>query len=197
MADADAAGQALVKLAASDAEQRIRIAAMESLADRPTADLAGKLLASFSAETPPTRQAILELVIGGPPSAGVLLDEIENGRVPRAEIDLVRTQRLLQHGRGGLSQPHASLPGSWPRSFARASPHTVLSLMMPATARTDSKSPSLAAGKPASMTSTRMRSRCRPMRSFSSRVIEAPGLCSPSRIVVSKMIKRSFMVASV
>jgi hypothetical protein len=29
------------------------------------------------------------------------------------------------------------------------------------------------------------------MRSFSSRVIEAPGLCSPSRMVVSKMIKLS------
>jgi hypothetical protein len=28
------------------------------------------------------------------------------------------------------------------------------------------------------------------MRSFSSRVIEAPGLCSPSRMVVSKMINR-------
>jgi hypothetical protein len=33
------------------------------------------------------------------------------------------------------------------------------------------------------------------MRIFSSRVIEAPGLCSPSLNVVSKMIKRSFMAA--
>ena len=41
---------------------------------------------------------------------------------------------------------------------------------------------------------TRSRWSCRAMRSFSSRVMEAPGLCSPSRRVVSKMIKRSFMV---
>src|SRR5512139_1636609 len=34
------------------------------------------------------------------------------------------------------------------------------------------------------------------MRSFSSRVIDAPGLCSPSRKVVSKMYKRSFMAGS-
>src|SRR5581483_7279166 len=34
------------------------------------------------------------------------------------------------------------------------------------------------------------------MRSFSSRVIEAPGLCSPSRSVVSKIIKRSFIMFS-
>jgi hypothetical protein len=32
------------------------------------------------------------------------------------------------------------------------------------------------------------------MRSFSSRVIDAPGLCSPSRKVVSKMISWSFMI---
>jgi hypothetical protein len=64
----------------------------------------------------------------------------------------------------------------------------VLSLMILATAWTASKSPSLAAGKPASITSTRMRSSWRAIRSFSSLVIEAPGLCSPSRIVVSKMI---------
>ena len=81
-------------------------------------------------------------------------------------------------------------------SPARASPHTTLSFTAWAIAFTDSKSPSLAAGKPASMTSTRMRSSCFPMRSFSSRVIEAPGLCSPSRMVVSNMIKRSVMSVS-
>src|SRR5688572_25906945 len=36
-----------------------------------------------------------------------------------------------------------------------------------------------------------MRSSWRAMRSFSSFVIDAPGLCSPSRIVVSKMINLS------
>src|SRR5262249_29436833 len=46
----------------------------------------------------------------------------------------------------------------------------------------------------ASITSTRMRSRWRAMRSFSSLVIDAPGLCSPSRMVVSNMINCSFMV---
>jgi hypothetical protein len=58
------------------------------------------------------------------------------------------------------------------------------------------KSPGLATGKPASMTSTRIRSSTLAMRTFSSRVMDAPGLCSPSRNVVSKMIKRSFIVVS-
>jgi len=63
-------------------------------------------------------------------------------------------------------------------------------LITPAIARTASKSPLDAAGKPASITSTRMRSSARAMRSFSSLVIDAPGLCSPSRMVVSKMMSR-------
>src|SRR4029077_11141298 len=82
------------------------------------------------------------------------------------------------------------------RSFARHRPHTVESLMTLAIARTASKSPFDAAGKPGSITSMRMRSRARAMRSFSSRVIEAPGLCSPSRMVVSKMIKWSVFMAA-
>ena len=42
-------------------------------------------------------------------------------------------------------------------------------------------------GKPASMTSTFMRMSCRAITSFSSVFMLAPGDCSPSRSVVSKM----------
>ena len=51
--------------------------------------------------------------------------------------------------------------------------------------RTASKSPLEAIGKPASITSTRMSSRILASSSFSSMDIEAPGDCSPSRMVVS------------
>src|SRR5436190_15364387 len=77
------------------------------------------------------------------------------------------------------------------RSFARASEHTVEPLIAWAIAFTASKSPFDDAAKPASMTSTLSRSSWRAMRSFSSLVIEAPGDCSPSRRVVSKMNRRS------
>ena len=87
------------------------------------------------------------------------------------------------------------MPRWMSRSFARHRPHTTESFTVLATARTASKSPLEEAGKPASITSTRMRSSERAMRSFSSRVIEAPGLCSPSRMVVSNMIKRSLLMA--
>ena len=49
------------------------------------------------------------------------------------------------------------------------------------------KSPSEAAGKPASMTSTPSASSCRASRSFSSGERLLPGACSPSRRVVSKI----------
>ena len=73
---------------------------------------------------------------------------------------------------------------------ARARPHTVLSVTIWAIRRTASKSPLEAIGNPASMTSTRMSSRILASSSFSSRDIEAPGDCSPSRMVVSKTMTR-------
>jgi hypothetical protein len=45
-------------------------------------------------------------------------------------------------------------------------------------------------GKPASMMSTPISSSTAAMRRFSSRFIDAPGDCSPSRSVVSKMKTR-------
>ncbi len=82
------------------------------------------------------------------------------------------------------------------RSLARASEHTVEPLIAWAIACTASKSPFDDAAKPASMTSTLSRSSWRAMRSFSSLVIEAPGDCSPSRKVVSKMNRRSVTAIS-
>ena len=88
----------------------------------------------------------------------------------------------------------ASTPRAMSRSLARQRPATTESLIVLAIARTASKSPLDAAGKPASITSTRSRSSCLAMRSFSSRVMDAPGLCSPSRSVVSKMISRLLLM---
>ncbi len=74
---------------------------------------------------------------------------------------------------------------------ARAKPQTVLSVTISATRRTASKSPLEAIGKPASITSTRMSSRILASSSFSSMDMEAPGDCSPSRMVVSNTMTRS------
>ena len=87
----------------------------------------------------------------------------------------------------------ASAAREMSRSLARDSEQMMESLMALAMACTASKSPLELAAKPASITSTFRRSSWRAMRSFSSLVIDAPGDCSPSRKVVSKMISLSAM----
>ena len=147
-------------------------------------------------------------------------------RVLGGELDVVgvlarelhRPHRLLDHlvglhaqlvlhvdGAGGDEGVHAPRVGALDRLAraadvvlvgARERAHGASPSPPRATAWTASKSPGLEAAKPASITSTRMRSSCLPMRTFSSRVMDAPGLCSPSRMVVSKMINWSCMVFS-
>ena len=80
-------------------------------------------------------------------------------------------------------------------STARANEQIVDSLICLATVLMDLKSPGLAAANPASITSTPNFSSCLAMRNFSSWVIEAPGLCSPSLNVVSKMISLLFLIS--
>ena len=72
-------------------------------------------------------------------------------------------------------------------SMARASPAIVAFSACLAMAETASKSPMEAMGKPASMMSTPMASSRAATASLSSNAMVAPGHCSPSRNVVSKM----------
>ena len=95
--------------------------------------------------------------------------------------------------RAELAPLRASAAREISRSLARDSEQMVESLMALAMDCTASKSPFELAANPASITSTFRRSSWRAMRSFSSLVMEAPGDCSPSRKVVSKMMSLSAM----
>src|SRR5437868_6637647 len=77
-------------------------------------------------------------------------------------------------------------------SAARARPQTTAFLVRLAISWTAAKSPSEAIGNPASITSTPIVSSNSATSSFSSCVMVAPGHCSPSRKVVSKMRTWSF-----
>jgi hypothetical protein len=81
----------------------------------------------------------------------------------------------------------ASMPRWGSPSRQRASPATAMPFVSVAMRCTASKSPGDAAGKPASMTSTLRRASWRATSSFSAAVRPAPGACSPSRSVVSKI----------
>src|SRR5659263_550793 len=77
-----------------------------------------------------------------------------------------------------------------------ASPHTWRSSPASTLFFTDAFSPSDDIGKPASMISTPRLSSCRAMRSCSSNVSDTPGVCSPSRSVVSKILIFLFLTDS-
>ena len=85
----------------------------------------------------------------------------------------------------------ASQARSMSSSLQRARPQMIGPWTCRAIACTASKSPGEAMGKPASMTSTPRSCRAWAISSFSARFMLAPGDCSPSRSVVSKMIRRS------
>ena len=76
------------------------------------------------------------------------------------------------------------------RSLHRARPQTDEPVTSAAMARTASKSPTEAMGNPASMTSTPSAASARAISSFSAMFMLAPGDCSPSRKVVSKIRTR-------
>ncbi len=89
--------------------------------------------------------------------------------------------------RGRCAPFSAAHARSMSPAAARARLATVARWHWRATSRTASKSPSLAMAKPASMMSTPSASSWAATRSFSSRFMEQPGDCSPSRRVVSKI----------
>ena len=90
--------------------------------------------------------------------------------------------------RGSAAPLTASQAQSMSFWVERARDATVQSLTAFEMADTDSKSPGEEIAKPASITSTRRRSRQRATSSFSFRFMLQPGDCSPSRNVVSKIL---------
>ena len=93
--------------------------------------------------------------------------------------------------RGRLACLTASQQRSMSAKLARARPQITAFSASFAIWLTASKSPSEAIGKPASMMSTPISSSSVAICSFSCRLMVAPGDCSPSRSVVSKIRTRS------
>lgn len=95
------------------------------------------------------------------------------------------------------SRSPAAFNASWAAAMSfstqRASPQTRLFSVRSATARTARKSPSEITGKPASIISTPSVSSCMATCIFCSTFIAAPGHCSPSLSVVSKICICSFI----
>src|SRR3990172_4492679 len=106
-----------------------------------------------------------------------------------ADVDMKTCIRFFWAGRT------ASQARSMSSGWALASEAITGPLTSRAMRDTASKSPGEEAAKPASSTSTASLASWWAMATFSSGVRAMPGACSPSRRVVSKMMRRSVMVA--
>lgn len=91
------AGDVLLRIALQNTSQPLRIRAAAALSAHGDEAIAPALLAGYTVQTPAVRRAIVDAVSVHPPAAQKLLDELEAGRIARAEIDAARESRLLHH----------------------------------------------------------------------------------------------------
>jgi putative heme-binding domain-containing protein len=91
------AGAALAQIVAQEPAQSLRVRATTALAAYGDEATSAALLASFTAQTPTVRRAILDALVAQRASAGRLLDAIESGDIPRRELDAARENALRKH----------------------------------------------------------------------------------------------------
>ncbi len=117
----------LLSMVEKSGSQRTRIAAAQALAGQTSPRIGPELLEGFASQSPAVRRAILDALVARKDRAGLLLDNVEAGRIARVEIDPARAGRLHNHAdpevraraKTVLAQP---LPEERKRVLARYQP---------------------------------------------------------------------------
>ncbi|MCA9228313.1 MAG: c-type cytochrome, partial [Planctomycetales bacterium] len=99
----------LADLAAANASQAVRLAAIGALARTSVEAKWPELLGNFRSESPAVRTALLNAVLARANRTQLLLDEIEAGHIKPSELDRVHSTRLLSHPDTKLRQTAARL----------------------------------------------------------------------------------------
>lgn len=99
----------LADLAAANASQAVRLAAIGALARTSVEAKWPELLGNFRSESPAVRTALLNAVLARANRTQLLLDEIEAGHIKPSELDRVHSTRLLSHPDTTLRQTAARL----------------------------------------------------------------------------------------
>ncbi len=89
--------EVLSLLVQNSPSQAIRLKAIETLPISRQPGLSEMLLADFKSQTPTVRKAVLDAVLSTTEGAKRLLDGLTSKAIAPAELDPVRTNRLLQH----------------------------------------------------------------------------------------------------
>lgn len=93
----------LLELATSKAEASLRLAALDALASQRDPSVGPKLLAAFTAQTPPLRRAMLDVLLADEAACDFLLKDLESGTILLNELDATRQARLSKHPNKELS----------------------------------------------------------------------------------------------
>lgn len=93
----DAAGSTLLELAADNANQKVRLAAIEALARFDDPAIAPVLLRNFAGQTPAFRRAIIAAMLANSQRAHLLLDQMQGGHIAPTELQPNQWQVLATH----------------------------------------------------------------------------------------------------
>ncbi|MFO0882757.1 MAG: c-type cytochrome [Pirellulales bacterium] len=89
------AAKALVMVAQQEAPLPVRQRAIATLARQADLEPWKELLATFSSQSPPLRQSILDGVLSNAARTGLLLDLMQAGQIKPTELDVTQQNRLL------------------------------------------------------------------------------------------------------
>jgi len=92
----------LQRLATTEPSQALRLAAVQALARRSEAEVAGMLLRIWPGQTPPVRREILQALVRTPDRTRALLDALEKGDIKAADLDPNIVRHLTHTARPDL-----------------------------------------------------------------------------------------------
>jgi putative heme-binding domain-containing protein len=92
-----AGASALIQVADSDEEISLKLAALDALSASRNPEIGPKLLASFDAQTPQLKRAMLDVMLSDEARTAGLLEALEKGTMKPTEIDITRQARLTKH----------------------------------------------------------------------------------------------------
>lgn len=106
------AAKALVMLAQQEAPLPVRQRAIATLARQADLEPWKELLATFSSQSPPLRQSILDGVLSNAARTGLLLDLMQAGQIKPTELDVTQQNRLLATSDAEMRKRATAILGS-------------------------------------------------------------------------------------
>jgi len=106
------AAKALVLLAQQEAPLPVRQRAIATLARQADLEPWKELLATFSSQSPPLRQSILDGVLSNAARTGLLMDLMQAGQIKPTELDVTQQNRLLATSDAEMRKRASAILGS-------------------------------------------------------------------------------------